>query len=616
MAQHNHVAADTPRYTRADFTALRFRLNRIPTADILVRVYDEDALLAAGIETSAQLEARLDAMRDHLVERVCLSNPYLSESLADARRFNRWPKTAIDYLVRAADQDFSQPKPDDPVSAWLRPIVFQALRHEHILTVAQLHAYIALRGRRWYLPVPRLGAGKARAIERWLQAHAATLGPLVIVDDTPQSGSVDLGADVARNLVPLEQIQRIVPALDGSQGRNRAPGFCLIAARHDLEAIQAYLYRFRDRDKTARAYQKELERFLLWCVGVRRTALSSVGADDCERYKDFLAQPDPAWIGPKAPRTSARWRPFAGALKPESQRYAVLVLRGFFAWLVGVRYLGGNPWLLVQDPVTARREVPIAVEKALPGQLWEALKRPEGILDRLCAKWSSPPQAAPLAAKDADAPGAQYRLARAAVLLLGCSGARREEAARALRCHLQPVPEQAGIPAGLWELALLGKRNKWRTVFLPARVIDALRTHWADRGHDFENPDQPLALLSPVVVPLTRMARAKHLSLEGGAPVLNGKGFSPDGLYQLLTTTLLRIADDATLPLAAAERDLLRQATPHALRHTFATHAVANEMPADVLQRLLGHASLQTTSLYVRAERARGLAAVSKLFPS
>uniref|UniRef100_UPI000370DC2D phage integrase family protein n=1 Tax=Cupriavidus sp. UYPR2.512 TaxID=1080187 RepID=UPI000370DC2D len=437
MAQHNNVAAANPRYTRADFTALRFRLNRIPTAHILSRVYDEEALQAAGIETPAQLEAWLDAMRDHLVERVCLANPYLSESLADARRFNRWPKTAVDYLVRAADQDFSRPQPDDPVSAWLRPIVFRTLRQEQIQTLAQLHAYIALRGKHWYLPIPRLGVGKARAIERWLQGHAATLGPLVVADDTPQTALVELDPDLARNLVPLEQVGRVVPALDGSQGRNRAPGFCLIAARNDLEAIQAYLYRFRDRDKTARAYQKELERFLLWCVGVRRTALSSVGTDDCERYKDFLAQPDPSWIGPKVPRTSSRWRPFAGVLQAESQRYAVLVLRGFFAWLVGVRYLGGNPWLLVPDPVTARRDVPIAVEKALPGQLWKALVGPDGILDQLCAKWPVSSLGAPLTAKDADAPGAQYRLARAAVLLLGCTGARREEAARALRCHLK-----------------------------------------------------------------------------------------------------------------------------------------------------------------------------------
>ncbi|MEM5432400.1 Phage integrase [Cupriavidus taiwanensis] len=620
MAQHNHVASTHPRYTRADFTALRFRLNRIPTADILSRVYDEEALQAAGIDTPAQLEARLDAMRDHLVERVCLANPYLSQTLADARRFHRWPKTAIDYLVRAADADFSRPQPDDPVSAWLRPIVFRTLRAEQIHTLAQLQAYIESRGKRWYLPIPRLGAGKARAIERWLQGHAATLGPLVVADDTSQTALVELAPDIVRNLVPLEQIRRVVPALDGSQGRNRAPGLCLIAARNDLEAIQAYLYRFHDRDKTARAYQKELERFLLWCVGVRRTALSSVSAEDCERYKDFLAQPDAAWIGPKVPRSSARWRPFAGPLQSESQRYAVLVLRGFFAWLVGVRYLGGNPWLLVHDPLTARRDVPLAIEKALPDSLWDTLARPDGILDQLCAKWpaSSPEsvRATPLTANDADAPGAQYRLARAAVLLLGCTGARREEAARALRCHLKPVPMQAATPAGLWELALLGKRSQWRTVFLPQRVVAALRAHWNDRGHDFEDGTQSLSLLSPVVVPATPTARAKHLSREDGQQALTGKGFSPDGLYQLLTAMLLRIAEDATLPLADAERSLLRQVSPHALRHTFATHAVANEMPPDVLQRLLGHVSLQTTSLYVRAERARSLMAVAKLFPN
>ncbi|MCY1274693.1 Tyrosine recombinase XerC [compost metagenome] len=614
MAQHNHVAVPVVRFTRADFTALRFRLNRIPTAQILERVYDEDALAAAGIETAAQLEAWLDAMRDHLVERVCLSNPYLSASLADARRFNRWPKSAIDYLVRAADAEVSQPTVDDPVSAWFRPIVSRTLRQEGIQTLAQLTAYITSRGRRWYLPVPRLGAGKARAIERWLQGHAATLGELVVVDDTPRAESVELGPDMAHGLVPLEQVSRVVPALDGSQGRNRAPGYCLIAARNDLEAIQAYLTRFRDRDKTARAYQKELERFLLWCVGVRGIALSNVGADDCERYKEFLAQPDPSWIGPKAPRSSTRWRPFAGALKPESQRYAVLVLRGFFAWLVGVRYLGGNPWLTVKDPVLVHREIPLAIEKALPGLLWDALARRDGVLDRLCARFDAAPSGSPLGAKDAETPAAQYRLARAALLLLGCSGARREEAARALRSHLQPVPEQAGIPEGLWELALLGKRGKWRTVFLPPRVIEALRAHWADRGHGFDDARQELALLSPVALPATPTAKVKHLSSRDGVPALTGVGFSPDGLYRVLSITLRRIAEDSTVQFEAGERELLRKATPHALRHTFATHAVANDIPIDVLQRLLGHASLQTTSLYVRAERTRGIAAMSKLY--
>jgi hypothetical protein len=37
---------------------------------------------------------------------------------------------------------------------------------------------------------PRLGAGKARAIERWLPQQAATLGKLVIEPDNPRTNLV------------------------------------------------------------------------------------------------------------------------------------------------------------------------------------------------------------------------------------------------------------------------------------------------------------------------------------------------------------------------------------------------------------------------------------------
>ncbi len=115
------------------------------------------------------------------------------------------------------------------------------------------------------------------------------------------------------------------------------------------------------------------------------------------------------------------------------------------------------------------------------------------------------------------------------------------------------------------------------------------------------------------MVPSTRTAQAKHLSQAEGALVLTGKGFSPDGLYQLLTTTLLRIADDVTLALNEAEREVLRQSAPHTLRHTFATHAVANEMPTDVLQRLLVMPRCKRPRCMF-APSARGLAAVAKMY--
>lgn len=59
------------------------------------------------------------------------------------------------------------------------------------------------------------------------------------------------------------------------------------------------------------------------------------------------------------------------------------------------------------------------------------------------------------------------------------------------------------------------------------------------------------------------------------------------------------------------ERAHLGRANVHAFRHTFGTQSVAQEVPVDVVQKVLGHVSLQTTTTYVQAEKRRMLEEVA-----
>ncbi|TYC52931.1 integrase [Zoogloea oleivorans] len=592
MAQNIDVASAIPRYTRADFTALRASLNKLPIAFIASNYYTEEDLEALGCETLAGLQDRLDAMRDHLVERASVANPHSAEGLRNARKSARWSQVALKYLFQAAEFSSSQPQRQDALSAWLKPRVARHLRNEGVRTLQDLLTLIEARGPTWWRPIPRLGQGKAGALLRWLTKHEQTLGVLSVEDtkQVPMTGNLVPITLRPSNpiLVPLEGM--LLPGeLDGSQGLNRAPHFSLIEARNDLEAIESYLIKFRAQEKTRRAYRRELERLLLWSIYKRKKPLSSLLVEDSEAFKDFLAEPDPTWCGPKTSRWSVRWKPFEGTLSPKSQLYAITVIRAFFAWLVNVRYLGGNPWVAIGNPVTEVALLPMQIDKALPEALWSALAGTDGYLDQ--------------AIRNAEAKHkGQLRLAKAALLLIGHSGLRREEAATAKRENLKKIQGHA-----LYELAVLGKRSKWRTVFLPSEVVHALQTHWCDRGDDQEKDG---FVLSPLVIPPTTQAIRKHLAGDNN----KGKGFSVDGLGRLITRSLKQVADDVKIAMSDAERESLATRGVHAFRHTFGTLSVAKGLPLDVLQRVLGHASLQTTSIYVQAERQRSIEEMGLLF--
>jgi site-specific recombinase XerD len=112
------------------------------------------------------------------------------------------------------------------------------------------------------------------------------------------------------------------------------------------------------------------------------------------------------------------------------------------------------------------------------------------------------------------------------------------------------------------QIRVLGKGNKYRYTLLSENTLTMLRTYW-------------------------RAYRPVRYLFEG-----QKKG-------QLISRGTIQKVFKESCKRAGVKK----QATFHSLRHSFATHLLENGVNLKIIQTLLGHSSLRTTSIYLHVTR-------------
>jgi hypothetical protein len=299
----------------------------------------------------------------------------------------------------------------------------------------------------------------------------------------------------------------------------------------------------------------------------------------------------------------------AGFTKPvladSTTQKSLVVIGGFYRWLVEVGAMGRNPFagVRVSSGVTAvghgstdanEIESLEAARKTRSGVLGRVL--PKEVLDAIHSYFAREGSGTPFLAR-----------ARFVFALASMTGLRISEMAAARRDHMEYiVNDAASDQPGGWVLHVVGKRGKHREVPLPDLLLEEMGRYFVHRG--LSAPESPLDV-------------AKGVFLVGPhpSPRQGGAGKSPaDGVRpQVLHTTLKMLFSKVlySSPFAEdASAEKLQAASAHWLRHTLATRSVAAGAPVDVVAGVLGHASISTTSIYIQAERHRKLAEMQRLW--
>ncbi len=446
------------------------------------------------------------------------------------------------------------PQITDDIGLWLSERSVRSLKAHGIDTLADLTVRVPRR-RRWWVAVPGLGVTGARQIEAFFSQH-----PQLV-----ERARALIVRNAQQEVQPWEML--VVPGeVDGSRGTFRAPPeSCTLNSANDYEAVQAWLS-LHEAAATQRAYRKEAERLILWAIVERGKALSSLNTEDAIAYRAFLRHPTPArrWIGPPQARTSPDWKPFVGGLAPRSVAYALAVLGAMFRWLMEQRYVLANPFSGVKVR-GASHAAPMDTGRVFSEGEWAIIR---AVADGL--EWTY---------------GWQVPAAQRLRFVLDFAYATGLRVSELVGAKLGQI--EVDSHGDHW-IKLVGKGSKSGKVALPPLVRSALDHSLMQRG-----------------LPITpaHWKPSTPLIADLGDP--DGKsGITATRVWSLMkrffTTVATAIEKDAP---ATAEK--LRKASPHWMRHTHATHALARGAELTTVRDNLRHASVATTSIYLHTDEVK-----------
>lgn len=464
----------------------------------------------------------------------------------------------LNLLYKLEGMAAQDPKSTDLVSGWYDDVVCAKLISAGMVTLGDLNTKIAAGGR-WYATMPGIGVAKAQRIE----SHLRTLLPQLAL---PAKKLFVLACDP---LCTATTYSVTDPTLANALAlpNDVSTSSTLLAAGSDQEAVESWIKARAGSELTVTAYRREARRLMLWLqyeCGNKTFATMSV--NDCGDYMAFLQNVPQHWISRERAKPGLPgWSPFRGQLKNKSHRQAVAIVASMFSWLQSAQYLHANPWVIINQKTGDDKD-----EKMLDTKAFS-----EAAVQQILTYIEQQP------------PSPSRSRIRFIMRFVESVGLRSAELLNARLEHLRLEPEG-------WVMQIYGKGAKNRIAVVPGQAFDALQQYLALRGIDSIQSAQPKT-------PLLASTR------DPMAPI----GYQ--ALYEHVRNWLTKAISASDLPMN--ERMQLGGASTHWLRHTFGTRAIARDVPLDVIQAQMGHASIQTTTaIYGRAPMKRRVAELGKAF--